>query len=176
MKVVPLALLLDAARRLPGRLMRLHSIVAAGAVAGSLFAVPPAHAQAAQEQQALDSIYLLPSRSTRLPSASLTARDILAAEPAATTQARPSPAPYGSGGSSLSRASLIQMPAEVIPGRYTRPKYALGFRSSTMKGLAKDMGLDADTCLLPLVRARVSFSQDEGAGGRVMIFARCTFH
>jgi hypothetical protein len=134
--------------------------------------LPAARAQVTTEQQ-FDSIYLLPARGVRLPAANETSADVLASR-----------ARYGNerlsfsltGSSTLSRFSLIEMPGEVIPGRYTRPKYAFGFRSNTMKSLAKDVGLDADTCLLPLVRARVSFSQDEGAGGRVMVFARCTFH
>lgn len=78
------------------------------------------------------------------------------------------------GGHRTSRARLVEMPADVIPGRYTRPKYALGFRSHGMKKFANSLGLDAHTCLAPLVRARINFSQDGDAGGRLMLFARCS--
>lgn len=77
-------------------------------------------------------------------------------------------------GSRPPRASLVEMPADVIPGRYNRPKYALGFRSNGMKKFADSMGLDAHTCLAPLVRARINLSQDGDAGGRLMVFARCS--
>lgn len=76
----------------------------------------------------------------------------------------------------LSGARLVEMPSDALPGRYARPKYALGFRSNAMKSFAKNVGLDAETCLLPLVRARTSISQDGDVSGRVMVFARCSFY
>jgi hypothetical protein len=154
-------------RRVAGRVL---VAIGALAVAGSAAAQtsPPLQLQ-------LDSLYQLPQRGVRLPSAQQSAADAVAAAadtpaPADTRRAEPA---YGA---SAARTTLLEMPADVVPGRYTRPKYALGFRSDTMKGFMRDMGLDADTCLAPLVRARVSLSQDSGAGGRLMVFARCTFH
>jgi hypothetical protein len=147
-------------------------LVAIGALAAmgsaAAHATPPLQLQ-------LDSLYQLPQRGVRLPSVHQSAADAVAAAadtptPAGARRAEPA---YGA---SAARTTLIEMPADVVPGRYTRPKYALGFRSDTMKGFARDMGLDADTCLAPLVRARVSLSQDSGAGGRLMVFARCTFN
>ena len=123
------------------------------------------------------SIDLLPSRAIPSPAlaASLTSveRPVERATEPAPIEPRRS---MFAAGSSLSRASLVQMPAEnVVPGRYARPRYALGFRSSTMKSLVQGMGLDAEHCLAPLVRARLTMSQDgRDAGGRVMVFARCT--
>lgn len=126
---------------------------------------------AAVSDPMLDSIYVLPSRNVRLPSATVAAGSHDAEHEA------PDARRFALAGSSaLSRASLVEMPADVIPGKYTRPKYALGFRSSAMKNFAQSMGLDAHTCLLPLVRARISLSQDSGTGGRLMVFARCTFY
>jgi len=120
----------------------------------------------------LSLIDLLPQPGMRLPSTHLSARDMSAADVLSIDVKQPQPA-YGASGA---RATLIEMPADVVPGRFNRPRYAIGFRSEAMKGFAKDMGLDADTCLMPLVRARVSLSQDSGASGRLMVFARCSFH
>jgi hypothetical protein len=153
---------------------RLGALLATCAALGSAMTSGPAHAGEPMPPQS-SSIYLLPARAARLPAESQNANAVLAApaERSADNQVRqPAPA-YGS---STTRAALIEMPADVIPGRYTRPKYALGFHSDAMKGFAKDLGLEADTCLLPLVRARLSLSQEDGTNGRVMVFARCTFH
>lgn len=154
-------------RRVATRLLAAIGVLAAaGGVAAQ--APPPLQLQ-------LDSLYQLPQRGVRLPSAQQSAADAAAAtaDTPAPAEARRSEPAYGA---STARTTLLEMPADVVPGRYTRPKYALGFRSDTMKGFARDMGLDADTCLAPLVRARVSLSQDTGAGGRLMVFARCTFN
>jgi hypothetical protein len=143
---------------------------------GALAATSNAAAQALPPLQLqLDSLYQLPQRGVRLPSAHQSAADTVAAtsDPPAPAEGRRSEPAYGA---SAARTTLLEMPADVVPGRYTRPKYALGFRSDTMKGFARDMGLDADTCLAPLVRARVSLSQDSVTGGRLMVFARCTFN
>jgi hypothetical protein len=171
MNGVPLALG-TVAKCLPRLCADLRAIVAASALTCTLCAVPAAQAQVATQDQ-LNSINLLPSRGLRLPSTGETAESALAARRESRDATHRFSLPSSS---ALSRASLVEMPADVVPGRYTRPKYALGFRSNSMKSLAKDMGIDADTCLLPLVRARVSLSQDQGVGGRVMVFARCTFH
>jgi hypothetical protein len=126
------------------------------------------------------SIYLLPLRSlapqprpTTLAADSADTTD--SADRTADAAAVSPPRSLFGVGSALSRASLVQMPSEnVVPGRYTRPRYALGFRSNAMKNLAQGMGLDAEHCLAPLVRARVTLSQNGDTGGRLMIFARCT--
>jgi hypothetical protein len=156
------------------RALRGRGVLAACLVLGAALATAAARAG---EPPALPhgSIYLLPHDGLHLPAASLTTGEYLAA--ATKPAAEDAPTRYAPAyGSTFARAALIEMPAEVVPGRYTRPKYALGFRSDTMKGLAKDVGLDAHTCLLPLVRARLSLSQEQGTSGRVMIFARCSFH
>jgi hypothetical protein len=141
---------------------------ACAAALGSL----AAQAQAPTQRQ-LDVIYLLPAHG---PDATAGARVGVVADEAASTAHTGTVRPLLRDNSAWSRAALVEMPADQIPGRYTRPKYALGFRSSAMKNLAKGMGLDADTCLAPLIRARLSVSPDGDAGGRVMVFARCSFH
>jgi hypothetical protein len=151
--------------------VRLLAAVGALATAGS------AAAQAAPPLQLqLDSLYELAQRGVRLSPAHRSAADTIAtadtSAPAPAEARRAEPA-YGA---LAARTTLLEMPADVVPGRYSRPKYALGFRSDTVKSFARDMGLDADTCLAPLVRARVSLSQDSGGSGRLMVFARCSFH
>jgi hypothetical protein len=122
-------------------------------------------------QYELRSIYLLPANGLRRANAAQgSAREVGAAS------ASDTPGFLVAGSGRSPRASLVEMPAEVIPGRYTRPKYALGFRSNGMKKFAQSIGLDAHTCLAPLVRARINFSRDGDAGGRLMLFARCSLH
>jgi hypothetical protein len=155
------------------RRVAVRLLAAAGAlVSANSEAAPPLQLQ-------LDSLYPMLQRGTRLASAQQGAADAAGAAMAVAADP-PSPAetrrPEPAYGASAARTTLLEMPADIVPGRYSRPKYALGFRSDTMKGLARDMGLDADTCLAPLVRARVSLSQDSGGSGRLMVFARCTFH
>lgn len=147
--------------------------------------VPPRHAAAVRSTVA--SLLLLAGSALAAPPAPATGLDLaaraaltlqrsergLAAAPGLGSTANEPLAPRAS---ALSSARLVEMPAEIIPGQYARPKYALGFRSAAMKSLAKDLGLDAHTCLLPLVRARTTLSQDGAVGGRVMIFARCSFY
>lgn len=116
------------------------------------------------------SIYLLPSEQMRRSDASaMTAQSRAGASGVTDTGSF-----LATGGNGSPRARLVEMPADVIPGQYSRPKYALGFRSQGMKKFANSIGLDAHTCLAPLVRARVNFSQDGDAGGRLMVFARCS--
>lgn len=132
-------------------------------------------------------LWLLGSAATvRAESASLTLPDLYA-PPAAARFAKSTPGSEGEPGtetrapltlrpSMLSGARLIEMPSHDLPGQHARPKYALGFRSSAMKSFARGIGLDADTCLLPLIRARTSISQGGDVSGRVMVYARCSFH
>jgi hypothetical protein len=152
-----------------GRRVAVRLLAAASALASAgSEAAPPLQLQ-------LEALYPLAQRSARSSPAPRNAADTVAAaaDTPAPAEARRAEPAYGA---SAARTTLLEMPADVVPGRYSRPKYALGFRSDTMKGLARDMGLDADTCLAPLVRARVSLSQDSGGSGRLMVFARCTFH
>lgn len=157
------------------RLLRL-----AGA-ASLLWAALVAAAAAQSHAVALDrqAVYLLPVQ--RLPAANaataihLRAAGSKLAGPSDDTldETRPRSV-FTSARSSLASARLVEMPAESIPGRYTRPKYALGFRSEKMRNWANSMGFDASDCLAPLVRARLTLSPDGDAGARLMVFARCS--
>lgn len=74
------------------------------------------------------------------------------------------------------RAQLIEVPRESTHGQYTRPRYALGFRSNTMRRWLKDLGMDAQSCLAPVVRLRTSISSDFDVSGTLWIHVRCSFY
>lgn len=73
-----------------------------------------------------------------------------------------------------SSARLIEMPRDTKPGQYSRPHYALGFRSEAMRGWLKEAGLDADTCIAPVLRLRTKLS-DGALSGALWVYARCSF-
>jgi len=148
---------------------------AAGSVAvAALCIAAPAAAQGASSGFS-GSIYLLSAYGLRHAPAATALTDVAVtpdASPLLTVTSRTSLAVSHS----FARASLVEMPADAIPGQYSRPKYALGFRSNAMKNLAHSLGFDAHTCLAPLIRSRLSFSPNGDAGGRVMVFARCSIY
>jgi hypothetical protein len=74
------------------------------------------------------------------------------------------------------RAALIELPRNQIPGQYSRPHYALGVRSTRVKRWMEGIGLDADTCLAPVLRMRTKLSSDGDLNGALWVYARCTFH
>lgn len=76
----------------------------------------------------------------------------------------------------LSRVRLVELPPDYRPGQYTRPRIAVGLRSDPMRRFANAMGLSAQSCLAPMVRARASLSAKGDAGARVMLYARCALN
>jgi hypothetical protein len=164
-----------------GRPHRCPPLLRLAGAAGLLGVACMAAAAAQPHAVALDrqAVYLLPVQ--RLPAASaataihLRAAGSELAGPSDDTldETRPRSV-FSSARSSLASARLVEMPTESIPGRYSRPKYALGFRSEKMRNWANSMGFDASDCLAPLVRARLTLSQQGDAGARLMVFARCS--
>lgn len=75
-----------------------------------------------------------------------------------------------------SSASLVEMPRDAIPGRYQRPRYALGFRSEALRGWLKEAGVDAQTCIASVLRLRTKLSGEGGLSGTLWLYARCSFH
>lgn len=68
-------------------------------------------------------------------------------------------------------------PMGAVEGRYTRPHYALGLHSELMRDALALTGLDAESCVAPMVRLRMRQTTLTGANGISMsVFARCTFH
>jgi hypothetical protein len=60
-------------------------------------------------------------------------------------------------------------------GTYTRPKVMIGVPSESMKSWMNSAGLNAEQCLLPMVRARARVSAEGEASGVMWLYARCTF-
>jgi hypothetical protein len=170
MKVVPLVMQ-GLCRWMARTRLGAAAAVAAGSAAGVFGAVPAAQAQVQAPAPPQPDLIRLRPAGVALPRdpQGVDMRVVIAA-PRASERAA------ADDRSSLSRAALIAMPADQIPGQYSRPKYALGFRSEGMKQFAKGMGLDADTCLAPLIRGRVSFTAGGDGSARLMVFARCSFH
>jgi hypothetical protein len=72
-----------------------------------------------------------------------------------------------------SGARLIEMPRNDPPGTYSRPHYALGFQSQSMRTWLNGLGIDATTCLAPVLRARSKLSSSGQLGGTLSLSARC---
>lgn len=75
-----------------------------------------------------------------------------------------------------SSASLVEMPRDAVPGRYQRPRYALGFRSEALRGWLKEAGIDAQSCIAPVLRLRTKLSGEGDFSGTLWLYARCSFH
>jgi hypothetical protein len=76
-----------------------------------------------------------------------------------------------------SSARLVEMPRNdtpgTAPGSYSRPRYALGFRSQALRSWLNGLGIEATTCLAPVVRVRSKISSEGGLSGTLLISARC---
>jgi hypothetical protein len=70
-------------------------------------------------------------------------------------------------------ARLVEVPRTDAPGTYSRPHYALGFRSETMRSWLNGVGVDATSCLAPVVRLRTKFSSSGQVSGTLWLSARC---
>jgi len=73
-------------------------------------------------------------------------------------------------------ASLVEMPRDTMPGRYQRPHHALGFRSEALRGWLKEAGVDAQTCIAPVLRLRTKLSGDGELSGALWLYVRCSFN
>jgi hypothetical protein len=63
-----------------------------------------------------------------------------------------------------------------VPGQYTKPHYALGVHSDAMRDALSLTGLDAESCVAPMVRMRARETSVTGASGISMtLLARCSF-
>src|SRR5512137_35589 len=68
-------------------------------------------------------------------------------------------------------------PAGIVLGQYTRAHYAFGLHSALMRDALSLNGLEADSCVAPMVRLRARQTTVTGAGGVSMsLLARCTFY
>jgi hypothetical protein len=68
-------------------------------------------------------------------------------------------------------------PAGAVPGQYTRPHYAFGLQSELMRDALSLTGLEAESCVAPMLRLRARQTTITGATGFSMsLLARCTFY
>ncbi|MGZ8254280.1 MAG: hypothetical protein ACXWVT_05470 [Burkholderiaceae bacterium] len=68
-------------------------------------------------------------------------------------------------------------PEGTVEGRYTRPRYAVGLQSEAMREALSLTGLDAESCIAPMVRLRARQATITGNTGLSMsLLARCTFY
>lgn len=74
-----------------------------------------------------------------------------------------------------SAATLVELPRDAVPGTYQRPHYALGFRSETLRGWLKEAGVDAHTCIAPVLRLRTKLSSQGDLTAALWLYARCSF-
>lgn len=140
-------------------------------VAHALLALPLA--AAAQSKAAADSDPLMPQRFAYAARADAFAPRIGGHAWPAPDERDALPALRASGWTS---ASLVEMPREAMPGRYQRPRYALGFRSEALRGWLKEAGFDAQTCIAPVLRLRTKLSGDGELSGALWLYARCSFN
>lgn len=62
-------------------------------------------------------------------------------------------------------------------GRFVRPRLLVGRQSPELKFWLRENGIEAERCMLPLLRTRARRDADTGRlGATVMISARCTFY
>ena len=67
--------------------------------------------------------------------------------------------------------------AGAAPGQYTRPHYAFGLQSGLMRDALSLAGLEAESCVAPMLRLRTRQTTTTGATGiSVSLLARCTFY
>lgn len=68
-------------------------------------------------------------------------------------------------------------PVGAMPGHYVRPHYALGLHSDLMRDALVSAGLEARSCIAPMLRLRARPASSVSAGGlSFTLLARCTFH
>jgi hypothetical protein len=68
-------------------------------------------------------------------------------------------------------------PKGAAEGQYAKPHYALGLHSDLMRDALSLTGLEAESCVAPMLRLRARQTTVTGANGVTMtVLARCTFH
>jgi hypothetical protein len=87
---------------------------------------------------------------------------------------RPASAGWQSWESSASRISLIEVPTDALVSQPTRPHYALGFSSETLRGWMTDLGVGTSECIAPIVRMRARVDSGGDFRGALWVHARCS--
>jgi len=76
--------------------------------------------------------------------------------------------------SSASRISLIEVPTDALDSQGTRPHYALGFSSATLRSWMTDLGVGTSECTAPIVRMRARIDNGGDFRGTLWVHARCS--
>lgn len=101
------------------------------------------------------------------------------APPASTETATTAPASFSDttlrNAGWLGNSVRLEVPRDVVTGHYARPKLVVGLPSASMKNWMNSAGLDADHCMLPMLRARTRMTADGEINGTLWLYARCTF-
>jgi hypothetical protein len=72
------------------------------------------------------------------------------------------------------RLSLLDLPADGPAADRIRGSYALGFTSETMRSWMTDMGMDAASCIAPIIRLRSRIDTGSDYRGALWVHARCS--
>lgn len=69
----------------------------------------------------------------------------------------------------------LEVPRDIVTGQYARPKVVVGLQSQSMRSWMHMAGLDAEHCMLPMLRARTRMTAEGDVSGTLWLYARCTF-
>jgi hypothetical protein len=71
---------------------------------------------------------------------------------------------------------MVELPADAPLGNssYRRPHHAFGYRWRAAESWLHDQGIDAQNCLLPMMRLNTKLSAS-GASGTVWVYGRGSF-
>jgi hypothetical protein len=76
-----------------------------------------------------------------------------------------------------STAVLLELGRMTPEGRWVGPKLHVGSSSPQLKSMLKSVGVEAERCMLPLVRGRVNRDPNTGDYGTTLwVTARCRFY
>lgn len=72
---------------------------------------------------------------------------------------------------------LFEAPREFSPGQPVRrtPRLAIAFRSNALRNGLDALGINAETCMAPIIRVRGKLSSGGDINSTVWISARCSF-
>lgn len=69
----------------------------------------------------------------------------------------------------------LEVPRDTVTGQYARPRFVVGLPSESMRSWMHMAGVDADHCMLPMLRTRTRMTAEGDVSGTLWLYARCTF-
>ncbi len=74
-------------------------------------------------------------------------------------------------------AVMVEVARLTPDGKYVRPRLFVGRQSHELKTWMSSIGIDAERCMLPMIRGRLKRNSHNGdVGATVYVSARCTFY